>query len=82
MASGPRSDERNDEALYALGGTGRLEPGPAPDHLESVDVEAASGDTVPRLMGVTNRDVMEASTPHLDDVVLLEDRYGSPSPTS
>jgi mannose-6-phosphate isomerase len=32
--------------------------------------------TVHRMEAVTDVDILEASTPHLDDVVRLEDRYG------
>jgi mannose-6-phosphate isomerase len=31
---------------------------------------------VHRMEAVTDVDILEASTPHLDDVVRLEDRYG------
>ena len=29
-----------------------------------------------RMVAVTDCDVLEASTPHLDDVIRLQDRYG------
>ena len=82
-----RSHERNDETLYVLAGTRRLEVGPAPGPLEAAELEAGNGyrfppGTVHRLIGVANCDVLEASTPHLDDVVRLEDRYGRRRPTS
>jgi mannose-6-phosphate isomerase len=32
--------------------------------------------TVHRMVAVTDVDILEASTPDLDDVVRLEDRYG------
>ena len=32
--------------------------------------------TVHRMEAVTECDILEASTPHLEDVVRLEDRYG------
>jgi mannose-6-phosphate isomerase len=32
--------------------------------------------TVHRMEAITDVDILEASTPHLDDVVRLEDRYG------
>ena len=32
--------------------------------------------TVHRMIALTDCDVLEASTPELDDVVRLEDRYG------
>jgi quercetin dioxygenase-like cupin family protein len=32
--------------------------------------------TVHQMIAVTDCDILEASTPHLDDVVRLEDRYG------
>jgi quercetin dioxygenase-like cupin family protein len=32
--------------------------------------------TVHRMTAIEDCDILEASTPHLDDVVRLEDRYG------
>ena len=35
-----------------------------------------SSRTVHRMIAETDCDILEVSTPHLDDVVRLEDRYG------
>ena len=50
---------------------------------EPVDVKLEIGDafrvtpgTVHQMEAVTDCDILEVSTPHLDDVVRLEDRYG------
>ncbi|MBT7124990.1 MAG: cupin, partial [Gemmatimonadales bacterium] len=32
--------------------------------------------TIHRMVALTDVDILEASTPHLDDVVRIEDRYG------
>ena len=55
----------------------------AGDELEQI--EAGPGDTfsfppgtVHRLIAIEDVDVFEVSTPHLDDVVRLDDRYGRP----
>lgn len=70
-----------DETLHVLSGRMRLFAGSSPDALE--DVELASGEsyrvtpgTVHYIEAITDCDVLEASTPHLDDVVRFRDRYG------
>jgi mannose-6-phosphate isomerase len=54
---------------------------PGTDELK--DMKLCQGDsfritplTVHYMEAITDCDVLEASTPHLDDVVRLEDRYG------
>lgn len=73
--------EVKDETLHLLTGEIRLEVGSAPDGLE--DVRLGAGEsfrvtprTVHRIVAVTDADVLEASTPHLEDVVRFQDRYG------
>jgi mannose-6-phosphate isomerase-like protein (cupin superfamily) len=70
-----------DETMYVLAGRIRVEVGPAADRLERI--ELASGQairlapgTVHRVEALEDADILEASTPHLDDLVRLEDRYG------
>ena len=69
------------ETLYLLSGEIRLEVGTSPEALE--DVRLGSGEsfrvspgTVHRIVAVTDADVLEASTPHLEDVIRFQDRYG------
>ena len=73
--------ERKDETIHVLRGALRFVAGPSADAVE--DVQLAEGDsfrvtpgTVHRMIAVTDTDLLEASTAHLDDVVRLEDRYG------
>lgn len=73
--------EIKDETLHLLSGRIRLLAGPSPDELS--DVELGPGEsfrvspgTVHMIEAVTDADVLEASTPHLDDVVRFQDRYG------
>lgn len=73
--------EVKDETLHLLAGEIRLEVGASPEEL--VDVRLGAGEsfrvtprTVHRIVAVTDADVLEASTPHLDDVVRFQDRYG------
>lgn len=70
-----------DETMHLLRGRMRLLIGPAADCLETI--ELAEGEsirirppTVHRVEAITDVDILEASTPHLNDVVRLEDRYG------
>ena len=70
-----------DETLYVLAGSMRLWLGPAGDALEERlmregDAVRIVPGTVHRMEAVTDVDILEASTPELDDVVRLEDRYG------
>jgi mannose-6-phosphate isomerase-like protein (cupin superfamily) len=74
--------ETKDETMYVKSGCVILEIGPLGEELESLELVA--GDivhippyTVHRLVAArASALVMEVSTPHLDDVVRLEDRYG------
>lgn len=70
-----------DETLHLLRGEIRLLAGPSPDALEDVGLLVGESfrvvpGTVHRIVAETDADVLEASTPHLDDVVRFEDRYG------
>ncbi|HVZ78277.1 MAG TPA: cupin [Gemmatimonadaceae bacterium] len=54
-----------------------------PPQAKAVDVNLKLGEayritphTVHQMEAVTDCDILEASTPHLDDVVRLQDRYG------
>ena len=70
-----------DETIHMLSGSMRLVRGSSPEDLE--DVALAPGEsvriepyTIHRMEALTDCDVLEASTAHLDDLVRLEDRYG------
>ena len=72
--------ERKEETVYVQSGRLRFEIGAA-DALEVLDL--GPGDAVHirpgmvhRMTAVEDTDVLEASTPELDDVVRLDDRYG------
>ena len=73
--------ERKDETIHLLSGEMRFSAGSSEADLEDIDLRAGesfhvSTRTVHRMVAITDCDVLEASTPHLDDVVRLEDRYG------
>jgi mannose-6-phosphate isomerase-like protein (cupin superfamily) len=72
---------RKDETLYLLAGTLELEIGDDERNLQSMALQP--GESVHmwpgrrhRLSARTTCDVLEVSTPELDDVVRLADRYG------
>jgi mannose-6-phosphate isomerase len=73
--------EEKDETMHVLRGRVQLEIGTSPDSLrprtfaEGESIRLAPR-TVHRLVAELDSDILEASTPHLDDVVRLEDRYG------
>ena len=71
---------QKDEWQYVLAGRIRIEIGEAPD-IESFLLGAGEGMHIPsgvihRVVAMVSSDILEASTPELDDVVRLEDRYG------
>jgi mannose-6-phosphate isomerase len=80
---------QKDEAWYFLAGRAEVEAGAVGDAVlrrEIVGPGAAFHlvpGTVHRVRAVEDTTILEVSTPHLDDVVRLEDRYGradEPSP--
>jgi mannose-6-phosphate isomerase len=71
-----------DESWYVLEGRAKLELGRAGDSiLDEVVIAPGEGfhfppGTVHRVTGIEDTRILEVSTPHLDDVVRLEDNYG------
>jgi quercetin dioxygenase-like cupin family protein len=69
-----------DETISLLLGTLRLQLGNGDELIERILEPGQSVHLTPgtrhRMIAVTDCDVLEASTPELDDVVRLEDRYG------
>ena len=77
--------ERKDEAWLIQGGRASLELGTFGDESSMQTVEVVEGDafrylpgTVHRITAIEDTTILEVSTPDLDDVVRLEDRYGRP----
>ncbi|MGH7460417.1 MAG: cupin [Longimicrobiales bacterium] len=73
--------QRKDETIHLLRGVMRFWAGPAPDALLEIPLREGESfrvtvGTVHRMEAVTDIDILEASTPDLDDVVRLDDRYG------
>ncbi|MFW6206090.1 MAG: cupin [Gemmatimonadota bacterium] len=73
--------EVKDETLHLLRGRMRFVVGTDPETLASEEVGEGwsyrlTPGTVHRMEALTDVDILEASTPELDDVVRLEDRYG------
>ena len=73
--------ERKDETIHLLRGQLRFFAGPSPEELREITLREGDSyrvtvGTVHRMQAVTDVDILEASTPDLDDVVRLEDRYG------
>jgi mannose-6-phosphate isomerase len=74
-----------DETLFLLRGRILLQAGRLADEL--IDYRMLEGQsfhiptgTVHRMIAETDCDILEVSTPHLDDVVRLEDRYDRIAP--
>jgi mannose-6-phosphate isomerase len=72
--------QKKDETFLVQSGEMDLEIGPA-DSVETLRLRAGDAyhctpGTIHRMVGVTDVDVVEVSTPELDDVVRLEDSYG------
>jgi mannose-6-phosphate isomerase-like protein (cupin superfamily) len=74
--------ERKDESWLIQSGRARIQLGPVgADSLEEEEVGAGAAfhytpGTVHRITAVEDTTILEVSTPHLDDVVRLEDSYG------
>ena len=74
--------EVKDETWLVREGVARLELGEVDgDRLEAVEIRAGDAFRYPprtlhRLTAVEDTLILEVSTPHLDDVVRVEDRYG------
>ena len=72
---------RKDETIHLLTGTMRFFAGPSAEALKEITLNAGDSfhvtpGTVHRMEAITDVDILEASTPDLDDVVRLEDRSG------
>jgi mannose-6-phosphate isomerase-like protein (cupin superfamily) len=71
-----------DESWYVQSGRARLELGEAGQAVLNEEVIGAGASfhlapgTVHRITAVDDTTILEVSTPHLDDVVRLDDRYG------
>lgn len=73
--------EEKEETICVLNGEMKFLAGPSADELKEYrmgpnDNFHTTPGTVHRMIAVTDCDILEASTPHLEDVVRLEDRYG------
>lgn len=73
--------ERKDESIYLAVGEMLLDFGPAGQPLERRTIRVGEAvrltpGTRHRMIAVEDCDVFEVSTPDLEDVVRLEDRYG------
>lgn len=73
--------ECKDESWYVLEGSGRLELGLSDTGLEVSELQPGAAfrfkpGTRHRVTAVETLRLLEVSTPHLDDVVRVEDRYG------
>jgi mannose-6-phosphate isomerase len=71
-----------DESWLVQSGRAKVELGEAGDPVLKEEVVSAGAafrfrpGTVHRVTGIEDTMILEVSTPHLDDVVRLEDRYG------
>jgi len=72
--------ERKDETFFVQTGEMDLEIGQGADtktlRLHPGESFHCTPRTIHRMIGITDVDVIEVSTPELDDVVRLEDAYG------
>jgi mannose-6-phosphate isomerase len=73
--------QQKDETIHLLHGSLRFWIGQRADRLVQIELHEGQSyrirpGTVHRMEALTAVDILEASTPHLADVVRLEDRYG------
>ena len=72
---------RKDETIHVLAGVMRFETGGEGKELQQTVLHPGDSFHITpllrhRMIAQTDCDILEASTPELDDVVRLEDRYG------
>ena len=72
---------QKDETMHLLSGEVRLMVGPTPDEMLAVPLGVGESfriapGTVHLMEAIEDSDLLEASTPHLDDLVRFTDRYG------
>ncbi len=75
---------QKDETIFVLSGRVRMQAGSSAHDLEEIELGPGEAlrlvpGTVHRVVAVEESDLLEASTPHLQDLVRLEDRYGRPA---
>jgi mannose-6-phosphate isomerase-like protein (cupin superfamily) len=75
--------ERKDESWLVQAGRASLELGEVGADLSAIEIHAGDAfryrpGTVHRVTAIEDTTILEVSTPHLDDVVRLDDRYGRP----
>jgi len=73
--------QKKDETVHVLSGRMRFQTGAADEELRDRVLGAGESFHITpllrhRMIAETDCDILEASTPELDDVVRLEDRYG------
>ena len=73
--------EAKDETVYVMSGKMVFEVGPRDEEREDRVMKAGDSyhitpHTVHRMIAIEDTTILEASTPELDDVVRLEDKYG------
>jgi mannose-6-phosphate isomerase-like protein (cupin superfamily) len=73
--------EVKDETIFLFSGEMRFWAGPSVEALEEISLRDGEAfrvrpGTVHRMQAVTDCDILEASTPHLEDVMRIQDRYG------
>jgi mannose-6-phosphate isomerase-like protein (cupin superfamily) len=73
--------DRKDESSYVLRGRLKLLKGTSADDLEETEIGEGhcwrnEPGEVHTIQAIEDSDVLEVSTPHLDDVVRLADHYG------
>ena len=73
--------ERKDETIHLQRGRMKFWAGPSESELQEVELGEGQSfrirpGTVHRMEAVTDVDILEVSTPDLEDVVRLQDRYG------
>ena len=76
-----------DETIYVLSGKMKFIVGKAPDDLKEIVLEPGHSyhiepHEIHQMISIDDTTVLEASTPQLDDVVRLVDRYGREGTTA
>lgn len=79
--------QAKDETSYLLSGRAKISQGPSPEQLHEREIGPGDAwrnepNVVHTIEAIEDSVVLEVSTPELDDVVRLDDRYGRTDGTS
>ena len=68
--------EKKQETMYINSGTGIIQVGDIEQKFGHEDIFEIEPDVIHRITAITYTEILEVSTPELDDIIRIEDDYG------